>query len=180
MVQQAKMPRIDLPGGWPRHVKSAMLYVIALAQYAVAYARGWAIDGRITRVRLKAGNDQLRQEVALLTEEIRIKDARMKRIDPPKRPHYVPTERMAILELRAAQVWSAQQTAETFLVTAATIASWMRRVDEEGANALIQIREPVNKFPEFVRYAVQRLKALCPNLGKAKIAEMLCRAASGS
>ncbi|MHC4093921.1 MAG: transposase [Planctomycetota bacterium] len=40
----------------------------------------------------------------------------------------------------------------------------------------MQIREPVNKFPDFVRYAVQRLKALCPTLGKAKIAEVLCRA----
>ena len=39
----------------------------------------------------------------LLTAEIHIKDARMKRVDPRKRPHYVPTERMAILELRAAR-----------------------------------------------------------------------------
>jgi putative transposase len=153
-----------------------MLSVIALAQYAAAYSRSWAINGRIARLRLKAENDQLRQEMALLTEEIRIKDARMKRVDCQKRPHYVPTERMAILELRAARAWSAQQTAETFLVTATTIASWMKRVDEEGADALVQIHEPINKFPDFVRYAVQRLKALCPSLGKAKIAEILCRA----
>ena len=99
----------------------------------------------------------------------------MERVDPPKRPHYVPTERMSILALRGARAWSAQQTAEAFLVTAATIASWMKRIDEEGAAALVQIREPVNKFPDFVRYAVQRLKVLCPALGKAKIAEMLCR-----
>ncbi|MCP4246450.1 MAG: DDE-type integrase/transposase/recombinase [bacterium] len=176
MAKHANSRSILLPRGWPRHVKSAILHVIALAQYAVAYTRGWAIDGRITRVRLTAGNDQFRQEVALLTEEIRIKDARMKRIDPPKRPHYVPTERMAALELRAARAWSARQTAKAFLVTAATIASWMKRVDEEGTDALVQIREPVNKFPEFVRYAVQRLKVLCPSLGKAKIAETLCRA----
>ena len=52
----------------------------------------------------------------------------------------------------------------------------MKRVDEEGADALVQIREPVNKSPDFVRYAVQRLKALCLSLGKAKIAEILCRA----
>ena len=167
---------IPLPRGWPQRVKSAMLHIIALAQYAAAYTRGWAIDCRITRLRLKAENDQLRQEVALLTGEMRIKDERMTRVDPQKRPHYVPTERMAILELRAARAWSAQQTAESFLVTAATIASWMKRVDEEGANALIQIREPVNRFPDFVRYAVQRLKALCPMLGKAKIAETLCHA----
>ncbi len=176
MAKHMKSRVIPLPRGWSRNVKSAVLHVIALAQYAATYTRGWAIDGRIARLRLKAENDQLRQEVALLTEEMRIKDARMKRVDPQKRPHYAPTERMAILELRAARAWSAQQTAETFLVTAATIASWMKRVDEDGADALVQIREPVNRFPDFVRYAVQRLKALCPTLGKAKIAETLCRA----
>jgi putative transposase len=176
MAQQADSPRIHLPRGWPRRVRSAMLHVISLGQYAMAFTRSCAVDGRIARVRLQAENDRLRQEVTLLTEEIRIKDARMKRVDPQKRPHYVPIERMAILELRAARAWSVQQTVETFLVTAATIASWMKRVDEGGSDALVQIREPVNKFPDFVRYAVQRLKALCPTLGKAKIAEMLCRA----
>jgi transposase InsO family protein len=40
----------------------------------------------------------------------------------------------------------------------------------------VRIAEPVNKSPEFVRYAVQRLRTLCPLLGKAKIAAMLCRA----
>jgi hypothetical protein len=83
---------------------------------------------------------------------------------------------MAILEFRAARAWSAQRTADAFLVTPATIASWMERVNEEGPHALVQIREPASKFPGFVRYAVQRLKALCPTLGKAKIAETLCRA----
>jgi transposase InsO family protein len=176
MARHQNPGRIPLPRGWPQHVRSAMLHVIALAQYAVAYTRGWAVNARIARVRLTAQNDQLRQEVALLREEIRIKDARMKRVEPQKRPHYVPTERMAILELRAARAWSAQRMAEIFLVTAATIASWMKRVDEEGPHALVQIREPVNKFPDFVRYAVQRLKSLCPTLGKAKIADTLCRA----
>ena len=52
----------------------------------------------------------------------------------------------------------------------------MRRIDEEGANTLVPVGEPVNKFPDFVRYAVQRLKALCPSLGKIKITDMLCRA----
>ncbi|HUT92962.1 MAG TPA: hypothetical protein VMY37_25955 [Thermoguttaceae bacterium] len=48
------------------------------------------------------------------------------------------------------------------LVTADAIRTWLNRVDEEGPNALIQLREPVNKFPQFVRYVVQQLKALCP------------------
>jgi len=123
----------------------------------------------VERLRRRSPADLLRQ----VAEALRVGNVTA---EPQKRPHYVPTERMAILELRAAQGWSAQQTADVFHITAATIASWMRRVDDEGTNALIQIREPVNRFPDFVRYAVQRLKALCPSLGKAKIAEMLCRA----
>ena len=93
-----------------------------------------------------------------------------------RRPDYLPVERMAGLELRAARGWSLQQTADTFPVTAATIASWMKRVDEEGPDAPVRLREPVNKFPEFVRDLIQRLKTLCPTMGKQKIAETLARA----
>jgi transcriptional regulator with XRE-family HTH domain len=55
---------------------------------------------------------------------------------------------MAILELRAARGWSLKQTADTFLVTPATIAAWLKRIDDQGANALLQLHEPVNKFPD--------------------------------
>ena len=37
---------------------------------------------------------------------------------------------------------------------------------------------PVNRFPDFVRYAVQQIKLFCPPLGKVKIADMLARAGS--
>jgi len=52
----------------------------------------------------------------------------------------------------------------------------MERFDESGPEALVQLREPVDKFPDFVRHAVRRLKALCPSMGKVKIAQTLCRA----
>jgi len=42
--------------------------------------------------------------------------------------------------------------------------------------AIVQTRQPVNKFPEFVAYIVRRLKVLCPSMGKVKIARVLCRA----
>jgi predicted RNA polymerase sigma factor len=91
---------------------------------------------------------------------MRIQDVRMARIAPHQRPLYPPTERMAILEVKVARGWSLEQAAKAFLVTAATIASWMGRVDEQGPAALVQLPEPVNKFPAFVRYLVQRLKTL--------------------
>jgi hypothetical protein len=39
-----------------------------------------------------------------LQREIEIKDARFERIDPKKRPHYLPSERLAILAIRASVV----------------------------------------------------------------------------
>ena len=176
MTKHANPPGIPLPAGWSQQTRSAMVHVISLAQFALAYTRGWAVNSQVARMRLKAENDRLSQQVAWLTEEIRIKDARMRLTAAQRRPHYAPTERMSILELRSARAWSLQQTADAFLVTAATIASWMKRLDEQGADALVQVPEPVNRFPDFVRYAVQRLKTVCPAWCKVKMAELLCRA----
>ena len=52
----------------------------------------------------------------------------------------------------------------------------MKRLQEDGADALVQLDEPVNRFPDFVRYMVQQLKTLCPGMGKRKLAETLARA----
>ena len=114
---------IPLPTGWPDSVRSAVIYVICLAHYAIVAARGWAANSINARVRLAAENDRLKQEFQPLREELRIKDARMAKIGPRRRPYYAPTERMAILELKAARAWSLAQTAKAFLVEPATIAS---------------------------------------------------------
>ncbi len=146
-------PRIPLPKGWNKHVRSSLLHVISLAQFALAYTRCWGADCINPRLGQKTELMRLATTVALLLEELRIKDARMARILPHRRPQYPPVERMAILELRAAQGWSLRQTAKTFLVTDATVGSWIRRIDEEGPDALVQLREPVNRFPQFMHYA---------------------------
>jgi putative transposase len=114
--------------------------------------------------------------VNLLSEEMRLKDARMERLPAHRRPHYHPIERLAILELRAARGWSADQVADRMQLTAATVTVWMGRLDEKGPEALIQTIEPVNKYPHFVAYMVRRLKVLCPAMGKTRIAQVLCRA----
>jgi hypothetical protein len=92
-------PKVPLPRHWKNHVKAAILHVISLAQYAIAYTRSWAADSRNARVRLTAEKDRLQQQLALLRQEIRIKDARMARLPAHLRPQYTPVERMAILEL---------------------------------------------------------------------------------
>jgi hypothetical protein len=157
-------------------VRSGVLHAISLAHFSLTYTRSWAANSWNARIRLKQENDRLQAELALLREEMRIKDARMLRVPAQRRPHYPPTERLAILELRAARGWSRSQTARCLLVTTATVCSWMGRLDEEGPRAIVQVRDPVNKFPDFVAYIVRRLKVLCPSMGKAKIAQVLCRA----
>ena len=105
MLRQSRRPRstIGLPRLWKRSVKSAVLQTISLAQFALAYTRGWAANSINARIRLKAEHDRLQQEVQLLREEIRIKDARMNRIHAHRRPKYPPNEHLAVLELKAAR-----------------------------------------------------------------------------
>jgi hypothetical protein len=82
------LPDVPLPSGWASNVKSAVLYVTSLAHYAITCARGWAASSINARVRLAACCDRLRQEAELLREETRIKDTRMAKLDPRRRPHY--------------------------------------------------------------------------------------------
>jgi putative transposase len=167
---------VPLPKGWPRRVRSAAIHAVSLANVVFAVTRSQAENHFNARVRLQAENDRLRSEIAVLREELRIKDARMERIPAQRRPHYPPIDRLAILELRAARAWSLAETARRLLVMPLTIASWMHRLDDEGPEALVRLSEPVNRFPEFVGYFVRRLKTLCPAMGTRRIARVLCRA----
>jgi predicted phosphohydrolase len=90
------LPDIPLPTGWARNVKSALLHVISLAHYAIVAVRGWAANSINARVRLTAENDQLKQETKLLREELRIKDTRLAKIDPRRRPYYPVSLRIPI------------------------------------------------------------------------------------
>jgi hypothetical protein len=43
---------IPLPSGWAKNVKSAVLHVISVAQFALTYTRGWAANALNPRARL--------------------------------------------------------------------------------------------------------------------------------
>jgi putative transposase len=83
---------------------------------------------------------------------------------------------MRILQLKAARGWSYKKAAQVFLIDEQTMRSWLRRVNEEGPGSLIRVPEPINKFPDFVRYLVRQLQALLPTMGKVRIAQVLARA----
>ncbi len=85
MLTKPQPPRIHLPRGWQDCVNSAVLHAIALAHYAIVYARAWTADSINARgVRLAAENDRLHEACALLREEIRIKDTRIAQIAPQR------------------------------------------------------------------------------------------------
>jgi hypothetical protein len=61
-------------------------------------------------------------------------------------------------------------------VTPTTVDSWTTRLENEDPAAIVRMREPVNKFSDFVASIVRQLKVLCPPAtGKVKIAQILCR-----
>jgi len=162
-----------LPRGWSKHVKSGLMHAISLAAMALTVARGRIATRRCG---LLVELDRANTEIALLKEELEIKDSRWGRLPSRRRPHFTPIQRMRILQVKASRGWSCEQVAEAFMIDEQTMRSWLRRVDEEGEGALIQTTEPVNKFPDFVRYLVKQLKVLLPTMGKARIAQVLARA----
>jgi transposase-like protein len=130
---------------------------------------------RGTRNRFQAELDRANNEIALLKAELEIKDGRWGRLPSRRRPHFTPIQRMRILQIKASRGWSCEQAARAFMIDEQTMRSWLQRVDEEGEGALIQISEPVNKFPDFVRYLVKQLKIVLPSMGEARIAQVLAR-----
>ena len=75
------LPPLPLPKNWPCRVRSAGVHAIALARLALTTARGQANSadpgsGQIAR---------LTEELFLIKEEMRIKDARMANVPPQRR-----------------------------------------------------------------------------------------------
>jgi len=166
--------RMIVPENWPKQAKSILIHIISMAHIALLYAMSHCAKNRSSATAIQL--QQTRDEINLLREELRIKDTRMKHIPPNHRPHYTPTERLAILELKAIRGWSTGQTAEVFLVNPETVAYWIKMLDDTGPKALVRMLQPVNKLPDFIRYIVSRLKILCPAMGKVKIAQALTKA----
>lgn len=176
MAKMGLFQSVPLPKSWPKHAKTAFLSAVSLAHRAAVITNSWCVNSRIARVRLIAENQQLKTEVAMLREEMRIKDSRMAHILPENRPHYPPVERLAILALKASRGWNKAQAARAFIVTPETITRWLNRLEDDGADALVASPCPVNRFPDFVISLLQQLKSVCPSMGKQRIADTLARA----
>ena len=167
-----KAPHIPLPRNWPAHVDAAVEYAAAVAHAAIVYTRSWCSDSPFERVKLAGRLEESRDQNAAILEELRIKTARMERVRQHCRPHYTRAERRAILELKTAKGWAIGETAQRFQVAAGTISAWLHE-----APSTEKARQPVNRFPDFVRHLVQRLKVMCTAMGRTRIAQTLARAA---
>jgi len=69
MAVDASVPSISLPRGGPGAVRTTVLHVVSLVRYAAISTHSWAAESTNARVRLKAENDRLLSEIALLREE---------------------------------------------------------------------------------------------------------------
>ncbi len=103
-----------LPRGWTKTARSSVLHAISLAFAALTRAWGSSATSRRHTTRLQAELDRATTEIALLNEELAIKNDRMARVPPRRRPHYGPIHRMRILQLKAARGWSSSQVARAF------------------------------------------------------------------
>lgn len=169
-------PDVRLPRSWPEHVRAATLHALALGHFVATHVRGWCLDSRIARVRLAAERDLALSKLAVAQETARILASRIEHVPAPRRPHYPPSSRLAILTLRAGSGWTVAETARRFLVSEQTITNWMHRLDDDGEEGLVRMPEPVSRFPDFVRHIVQALGTTFPLLGKVRIAQLLARA----
>ena len=101
---------LPLPKDWTANVRHALLNVIGIVRIAMLAGRKFLIQEDKP---LLAHVHRLETEVAMLRAELRINGARTSRIDPHRRPQYLPTERMAILELRAMRGWNKAEIARS-------------------------------------------------------------------
>lgn len=117
LLDPPELPEIPLPKGWTEYTLLAVLHVIALARIIVLNVANWPSGRECDGLRLHVENDRLHGEIEMLKIEIAIKDARFSRLEPKKRPHYLPEERLEILALRAMRGWNNTQVTERVILT---------------------------------------------------------------
>jgi hypothetical protein len=91
-LDDSEPPKLYLPKGWPSIATEAIFRIIAMARVAMIHAWNWSSDSN--ELNLRATGERFRTENSLLRREIAIKDERMWRIPPRRRPNYTSGERL--------------------------------------------------------------------------------------
>ena len=66
-------PKLPLPRGWKRRVRSSVLHILALSHYTYTSLLARAANSTNRQVRLRAQLDRRDNEIVLLQVELRIK-----------------------------------------------------------------------------------------------------------
>jgi transposase InsO family protein len=122
------------------------------------------------RAELGAANQSIRR----LQVENELLRARLRRIEPTKRPRFKPWERLTILLHRVRYRLSLRDVARTFVLTVETVSRWIQDV-ERDAEKVVKARVPVNKIADAVREVARLLKWDHVRWGSRRIAQVLQR-----
>jgi acetyl-CoA acetyltransferase len=125
MADSTSLDALPLPKSWPDLAKRATLAAVSMIATAwVSMIADWSAK-LSPRARALAEIERRDAEIARLKERLRIVTARLAKVPAKNRPHYAPADRLAILEIRAAEGWCAERTAREFLVDGETVRGWM-------------------------------------------------------
>jgi len=139
---------------------------------AAAHDRWRARTAR--RSPLRARVAVLEETVGRLREENDLLRARLRRMDPRRRPRYRPFERLRILWHQARHGLSVRATARAFVVSVQTVLNWRRDADR-GSARLVRGRRPGNALPDFVADLAHLLRREWPRWGSRRVAGILAR-----
>ncbi len=139
---------------------------------AVAHDRWRAAISR--RFPLRVRIDALEETVARLREENDLLRARLRRMEPRRRPRYAPVERLRILWHQARHGLSVRAIARTFVVSVQTVLNWRRDADR-GEPRLIRGRRAGNRLPDLVEELVHLMRREWPRWGTRRVAGVLAR-----
>ena len=165
---------------------SALKFIDAIAiAIAIAIAQGYMLArARLTShpspvLRLAAARDALAWEAALLERELRVFRQERERIPSKQRPHYTPTNRLAILQIMRLRDWSAAEAARRFALHPNTVRSWSKQLRTAGTSGHLFTGPAWNRIHDAVRWTVHELRRLCPQpeCGTRTIARHIIRAA---
>jgi hypothetical protein len=126
---------------------------------------------------LKARQQEAELRAALAWEMLEIQNARLAKLTEHRRPHFTPSQRFRLLEMKNLLGWSAVQAAHTFLVCGNTILNWEKAADPlaRTAGSTVTPLPPVRRAADVVRATAQTMARLRFG-GEDMIARVLARA----
>ena len=111
--------------------------------------------------RLMARVKELELQLAQARDEADILRARLERLEPRRRRHYSPRQRFLILLFMKTYVMSLKETARRFLVSAQTVARWMKDAslhpERDTVGSLIDPVPPVRRYDDVTRNLIQHM-----------------------